>query len=122
MRETNAQLFKITAASRVEQPNRSKNTGPSPAIVWTLCKGPSDLIRFHLCFQSGKCLDRARFTDLLSGREPTTTITGPLHNFWSFHGSMRLNPPNVTPDNKTGILVELPRRSSAFLVASNPST
>src|SRR5690348_2570845 len=121
-RETNAKLFNINPASRVEQPNRSKNIGPSPAIVRILCRGPSDLIRSHLCLQSGKCLDRARFTALLSGLDPITTITGALHNFWILHGSMRLNPPNVTPDNKTGTFVDLSIRRAALPVASSPST
>jgi hypothetical protein len=35
---------------------------------------------------------------------------------------MRLNPPNVTPDNKTGTRKDPLRRCSAFLVASSPST
>src|SRR2546426_12136856 len=91
-------------------------------MVRTLCKGPSDMIRSHLFFQSGKCLDRARFTALLSGREPTTTITGALHDFWIFEGSMRLNPPKVTPDNNTGLWREPLSKNSAILVASSPST
>src|SRR6267143_3609100 len=102
-RETNAEPFKIRAASCVEHPNRSKNTGPSLAIVRTLCKGPSDLMSSHLFSQSGKCLNRARFTALLFGRDPTTTTTGALLDFWTFQGSIRLNPPNVTPDNNTGL-------------------
>jgi hypothetical protein len=122
IRETTAQPFRIEPASRVEHPNCSKNSGPSPDIVRTLRKGLSDLMRSHRSFQSGKCLDRARFTALLSGLDPMTTTTGTLHLFWIFHGSMRLNPPKVTPDNKIGSCVERPRRSSAFLVASSPST
>jgi hypothetical protein len=51
-----------------------------------------------------------------------TTITDALHIFWIFHGSIRLNPPKVTPDNKIGTFTEPLRRCSAFPVASSPST
>src|SRR5712692_2461459 len=122
MRETNADAFRIDWASRVEHPNLSKNNGPSLDAVRTLCKEPSDLISPHLSSQSGKCLNSARFTALLSGREPTTTTTGALHSFWTFQGSIRLNPPKVTPDSSTGMLWDPLRRNSAFRVASSPST
>ena len=121
-RETNAEAFRIDRASRVEHPNLSKNNGPSLGIVRALCKDPSDLISSHLFSQSGKCLKRARFTALLSGREPTTTITGALHSFWTFQGSIRLNPPKVTPDSNTGMWWDPVSRSLAVLVPSSPST
>lgn len=78
IRETKAQVVKSDSASRVEQPNLSKNTGLSPETVLIFRKGPKDLIRSHLCLQSEKCVDRALLTELLFGRDPMTTIVGDL--------------------------------------------
>src|SRR5205809_8122504 len=56
----------------------------------------------HLLLQSGKCLTRARFTALLSGRDPITTIVGVLNFLSNTLGLITLNPPNVAPASRIG--------------------
>src|SRR6266566_6269556 len=74
----------------------------------------------HLSLQSGKCLTRARFTVLLFGQDPTTTIVGTLNFLCSLRGSIRLKPPNVTPASRIGQF-EKEKASNNFSARSVPS-
>src|SRR2546422_10663975 len=56
----------------------------------------------HLLLQSGKCLTRARFTALLSGRDPITTIVGVLNFLSNTLGLITLKPPKVAPASRIG--------------------
>jgi hypothetical protein len=78
----------------------------------------------HLLLQSGKCLTRARFTALLSGRDPITTIVGVLNFLSNTLGLIILKPPNVAPASRIGDCRARSELSilDAALVASNPST
>ena len=78
----------------------------------------------HLLLQSGKCLTRARFTALLSGRDPITTIVGVLNFLSNILGLITLNPPNVAPASRIGDSRARSELSilDATPVASNPST
>src|SRR5437870_10643852 len=78
----------------------------------------------HLLLQSGKCLTRARFTALLSGRDPITTIVGILNFLSNVLGLIILNPPNVAPASRIGDSRARSELSilDATPVASNPST
>src|SRR6267143_4073446 len=98
--------------------------GPSFRKARTWRSGPSDDRIRDLLFQSGKCLIRARFTALLLGRDPITTIVGVLNFLCNTLGLMMLKPANVAPASRIG---ESRSRSElsdldATLVASNPST
>src|SRR2546422_122872 len=78
----------------------------------------------HLLLQSGKCLTRARFTALLSGRDPITMIVGVLNFLSNILGLITLNPPNVAPASRIGDSRARSELSmlDATPVASNPST
>src|SRR5438445_8827244 len=78
----------------------------------------------HLLLQSGKCLTRARFTALLSGRDPITMIVGVLNFLSNIIVLITLNPPNVAPASRIGDSRARSELSmlDATPVASNPST
>jgi hypothetical protein len=78
----------------------------------------------HLLLQSGKCFTRARFTALLLGREPVTTIVGVLNFLCSTLGLIMLNPANVAPASRIGKSCGLSELIifDVAAVASSPST